>query len=250
MNKNWFGLKAYLSTPYFYERTHLWGVGFGIIGALFLLTGLLWGGFFAPADFIQGDTFRIIYVHVPAAVLSLTFYMALASCSLLYLIWQIKIYDGLAYGFAYTGTGLCALALISGAIWGKPMWGTWWVWDARLTSELILLFLYLGYLGIRYSLPTHTPKARLAAVLAVVGAINIPIIHYSVVWWQTLHQGASLSLLSKPTIAPSMLVPLYVSMFGFACFCFSIVLLRARTQIVWNALGTRWVKKENACQTQ
>jgi heme exporter protein C len=189
--------------------------------------GLIWGLFFAPSDYQQGDAFRIIYVHVPSAFLSLMVYMCMASSAALFLIWRITIADMIAKASAPVGALFTFLALITGSIWGKPMWGTWWIWDARLTSELILLFLFFGYMALRDALP---PKvgALASSYLAIIGVINIPIIHFSVIWWNTLHQGPTLSRLAKPAIDSSMLYPLLLMILGFILYYACILCLQLR----------------------
>ncbi len=197
-----------------------------------LIIGLAWGLLYAPADYQQGDSFRIIYVHVPAAAFSLSVYVAMALSAAVGLIWHIKLSFMVARSCAIVGTALTFLALATGSLWGKPMWGTWWIWDARLTSQLILLFLYLGYLGLHSAIP-HTQTAdKACALLAVVGVINVPIIHYSVEWWNTLHQGATVFKFSKPSIAPAMLWPLLVMMAAYALVIVTLVILWTRNEIL------------------
>ena len=180
---------------------------FGISAVLFV-AGLVGGLFLAPADYQQGESFRIIYVHVPSAWLSMFCYMVMASAGAAGLIWKVKMGDIMARACAPLGASFTFVALATGSLWGKPMWGTWWVWDARLTSELILLFLYLGYIALQSAIEDRRAAARAGAVLAVVGVVNIPIIHYSVEWWSTLHQGATVTKFDKPSIDVSMLIPL------------------------------------------
>jgi heme exporter protein C len=195
-----------------------------------MATGLIWGLFFAPSDYQQGEAFRIIYVHVPSAFLSLMVYMCMAMSAAVFLIWRIKIADMIAQASAPVGALFTFLALITGSIWGKPMWGTWWIWDARLTSELILLFLFFGYMALRDSLP-HKTGALASSYLAIIGVINIPIIHFSVIWWNTLHQGPTLSRLAKPAIDTSMLYPLLLMILGFVLYYACIICLQLQRQI-------------------
>lgn len=204
--KLWFA--KFISPQYVFKlMVKLWPYLF-ISLIITLGTGLVWGLFFAPSDYQQGDAFRIIYVHVPSAFLSLMVYMFMAISAAVFLIWRIKIADMIAKASAPVGALFTFLALITGSIWGKPMWGTWWIWDARLTSELILLFLFFGYMALRDALP---PKvgALASSYLAIIGIINIPIIHFSVTWWNTLHQGPTLSRLAKPAIDPACCIPYY-----------------------------------------
>ncbi len=212
-----------------------------IIGLIAILLGSYYGLFVAPKDYLQGDGFRIIYVHVPCAFLSLMIYVAMALFSTIYLIWRIKIADMMAYSLAPVGAFFCLCALITGAIWGKPMWGTWWIWDARLTSELILLFLYLGYMGLYAALPSKKTAAKACAILSIIGVIDIPIIHYSVYWWSTLHQGATISKLAKPSIEGSMLMPLLIMIVGFAFYVIGIAAMKVRAEILSREGANQWV---------
>lgn len=215
-----------------------------LAGTLFILLGYgLWGGLvLSPPDYQQGDGFRIIYVHVPSAFLSLFAYVVMAVASAIYLVWRIKIAYILASASAPIGALFTGLALITGAIWGKPMWGTWWVWDARLTSELILLLLYFAYLLLQSSIPEPEKASKIASMLAVVGVLNIPIIHYSVEWWYTLHQGATLSKFSKPSMHPAMLWPLLAMIGVFLLYFWIDLLIRSRTAILEREHQSQWVK--------
>jgi len=203
--------------------------------------GLYAGLFLAPADYQQGEAFRIMYVHVPCAILSLTIYSILFASSLVFLVWRLKIADIIAEASGGIGATYTLLALITGAIWGKPMWGTWWVWDARLTSELILLFLYFGYLGLRSAIRDPNTAARAVAILAIVGMVDIPIVHFSVEWWETLHQGPSLSKFTKPNIAKEMLYPLLGMLAGFFLFYLNVLLYRMRSLLLYRERRTEWV---------
>lgn len=213
---------------------------FLLLSILTMSYGLIGGLFLAPPDYQQGEGFRIIYVHVPCAVLSLMIYVAIAVFSGIYLIWRIKIVDVLAYCLAPIGTFFTLAALITGAIWGKPMWGTWWIWDARLTSELILLFLYGGYIGLYQGLGQKKSAAKASAILAVIGLIDIPIIHYSVYWWSTLHQGTTVFKL-QPSIAPAMLYPLLSMLVGLACYAGALLCIRVRTEILRREADNYWI---------
>ncbi|MDB6096241.1 MAG: heme transporter permease [Francisellaceae bacterium] len=211
--------------------------------ALSLSYGLIGGVYLAPLDYQQGDGFRIIYVHVPAAFLSLFIYVFMGVQSFIYLVWRLKLADVLAKVSASLGAAFTILAIISGALWGKPMWGTWWVWDARLTSELILLFLYIGYIALSHSNHSLRNGTRTSApaLLNVIGLIDIPIIHYSVNWWYTLHQGSTIIKL-KPSIHPSMYYPLIAMMIAFFTFYFIILILKSTSLLLINEHQTRWVK--------
>ena len=184
---------------------------FAILSLLLLSLGSLWGLAFAPADYQQGDSFRIIYIHVPAAIWSMGVYMSMAIAAFIGLVWQMKLSDMAASAMAPIGAVYTFIALVTGAIWGKPMWGAWWVWDARLTSELILLFLYLGVIALYQAFDDQRTAAKAAGILAIVGVVNLPIIHFSVEWWNTLHQGATITKFAKPSIASDMLWMEYAS---------------------------------------
>jgi heme exporter protein C len=214
---------------------------FGISAVLFV-AGLVGGLILAPADYQQGESFRIIYVHVPSAWLSMFCYMVMASAGAAGLIWKVKMGDIMARACAPLGASFTFVALATGSLWGKPMWGTWWVWDARLTSELILLFLYLGYIALQSAIEDRRAAARAGAVLAVVGVVNIPIIHYSVEWWSTLHQGATVTKFDKPSIDVSMLIPLLLMALAFQVFFFASLLVRARCEILEFEQHTAWVR--------
>lgn len=210
-----------------------------LAGATLLLfgTGLVWGLAFAPPDYQQGESFRIIYVHVPAAAFSMGVYVAMAVAGAIGLIWRIKVAAMVARSCAPVGAAFTFLALATGSLWGKPMWGTWWIWDARLTSELILLFLYLGYIGLQEAFEDRDAGARAGAVLALVGLVNIPIIHYSVEWWYTLHQGATLFKLGKPSMPPAMLWPLLVMLTAYGLLALTVVVIDTRNEVLERKLS-------------
>lgn len=235
-------IHKWTSLRFFYAfsgRCLPWFAGFLVV---FLGYGLVGGLVLSPPDYQQGDGFRIIYVHVPSAFLSLFAYMVMAGASAVYLVWRIKIAYIAAYVSAPIGATFTAVALLTGAIWGKPMWGAWWVWDARLTSELILLFLYFAYMTLRASVPQADKASKISSILAVVGAVNIPIIHYSVAWWNTLHQGATLSRFAKPALDTSMLWPLLAMIIAFMLYFWIEVFVRSRTCILKKESQTQWVK--------
>jgi heme exporter protein C len=205
--------------------------------------GLWWGLIRSPADYQQGDTVRIMYVHVPAAWLAMLVYGLVALASAASLIWRHPLADIAARAASPLGAGFTLIALATGMLWGKPMWGTWWVWDARLTSELILLFLYLGYMALRSSFDDPQRADRASAVLAIVGVINVPIIHYSVEWWTTLHQPASVTKLDKPSIALEMLYPLFIMMLGFQLYFGWAISRRLRGEILRRERNAKWLKE-------
>lgn len=212
--------------------------------AVLLFAFGLYGAFFhAPADYQQGESFRIIYVHVPSAWMSMFIYMTMAGAGAAGLIWKTKVSDAIARSCAPLGASFTFLALATGSLWGKPMWGAWWVWDARLTSELILLFLYLGYIALQSAIDDRRMAARAGAVLALVGVVNIPIIHYSVEWWNTLHQGPTITKLDTPSIHIDMLIPLLVMIVAFMCYFFALMLVRARCEIIEQERNSKWVQE-------
>src|SRR5918996_992762 len=199
----WDWLHRFGSPRYFYcfaARVIPW---LGWTCLALMMAGLYGGLVLAPPDYEQGESYRIIFVHVPSAWMSLFIYTVIASASAVVLIWKVKLADVIARASAPVGASFTFLALVTGSLWGKPMWGTWWVWDARLTSELLLLFIYLGYIGLASAIIDRRVAARACAVFGLVGMVNVPIIHYSVEWWNTLHQPATITKLDKPSIHPS-----------------------------------------------
>ncbi len=205
-----------------------------ITGAAILLlgAGLGWGLFLAPADWQQGDAVRIMFVHVPAAQLALGGYLALALCSLASIIWRHKLADLAAVEIGPVGAGFTALCLATGAIWGQPMWGTWWAWDARMTSVLLLFFLYLGHVVLVRAFDEPERGYRAGAILALVGVVNLPVIKFSVDWWNTLHQPASITLTGAPAMHLSLLAPLALASLGYGCAFAAIVLARTRAAVM------------------
>ena len=203
---------------------------------------VIWGLFFTPADFVQGNSFRIIYLHVPASFLSQSLYVAMAFASVTYLIWRVKLAAYLIISIAPIGAMTTFIALISGSIWGIPTWGTWWQWDARITSTLILFIMYLGLISLHNSFSNYEKADRLLSWLVIVGAVNIPIIKKSVDWWSTLHQSASITLTDKPSIDPQMLYPLIGSTIGFFGLILCLVLLSSKNQILLREQTKSWIK--------
>lgn len=205
------------------------------LGMLFIVlisAGTLGGLIFAPADYLQGDGYRIIYVHVPCAFLSLFIYSIMATAALMGIVFRLKLAFSVIRHSAPIGAGFAFLALLTGSLWGKPMWGTWWIWDARLTSELILLFLYLGILLFQSALAQKRSADRALAILVLIGFVDIPIIHYSVYWWNTLHQGATLKLFSPSAIDNAMLVPLLINLAAFSIYYLLVLLMRMRNELM------------------
>ena len=237
----WFHRMA--SPPHFYAAATRWTPWF-FWSALIVIAICAYGGLvLAPADYQQGDGFRIIYAHVPSAWMSLFIYVNMAIAAAIGLIWRIKLAHAVAASCAPIGASFTFLALATGSIWGKPMWGTWWVWDARLTSELILLFLYIGYMALRSAMEEPSRADRASAVLAIVGVVNVPIIHYSVIWWNTLHQGPTVSKIGEPSITWEMLWPMLGMMVGFMLFFGAILLTRVRAEVLARERNAKWIEE-------
>ncbi len=242
----WTWLHKFASPPHFYRLAGQLAPWFGWTALLLIIGGLYGGLVLAPPDYQQGDAFRIIYVHAPSAWMSLFIYVVMAVAAAIGLIWRIKLAHAVAASCAPIGASFTFAALVTGALWGQPMWGTWWVWDARLTSELILLFLYLGYIALRSSIDDLQRADRASAVLAIVGVVNVPIIHYSVVWWNTLHQPATVTKMTAPSISTSMLIPLLVMMVGFNLCFVALLLVRARGEVLRRERNAGWIREATA----
>jgi heme exporter protein C len=239
----WTFLYQLASPKIFYQRVGKMLPWLSALALSTLFIGLIWGLVFAPPDYQQGEAYRILYVHVPSAFLSVFLYASMGFLAILFLVWRIKIAGFLIRFVAQLGASMAFLALTTGSIWGKPMWGAWWVWDARLTSELILFLLYTAILATHQAMQTEEQGDKIVAILSLVGLIDLPIIHYSVYWWNTLHQGSSLSLFAKPKIAGSMLIPLMFCLFGFLFFCCWLILSKARTALLLRERQQSWVKQ-------
>jgi heme exporter protein C len=235
---NWF---RYSSPPAFYPLAGRLGGWFGALAAICCVAGLYIGFFVAPTDHQQGEAYRIIFIHVPAAWMSMFLYLVMAFWAGMGLVFNSRLSGMMASAIAPTGALFTFLALWTGSFWGKPTWGTWWVWDARLTSELILLFLYLGFVALQAAIDDPRRADRAGAVLALVGAVNVPIIYFSVQWWNTLHQGASVSLSRAPTMAATMFTGMIVMAFGFWFYSIAVAMLRARCIMLERERGSDWV---------
>ena len=203
---------------------------------------ITWGLLFVPEDFVQGNSFRIIYLHVPASFLSQSLYAAMAIASVTYLVWRVKLAAYLIIAIAPIGAMVTFIALSSGSIWGIPTWGTWWQWDARITSTLILFIMYLGLISLHNSFSNYEKADKLLSWLVIVGFVNIPIIKKSVDWWSTLHQSASITLTNKPSIDPSMLYPLMGSTIGFFGLIICLVIISSKVQIIKRENTKSWIK--------
>ena len=239
----WLFFHKLASPKYFYSTASILIPWLFFLGLSLMLFGIINGLYFAPPDYQQGDAFRIIYVHVPAAYLSMMIYVLMAITSIIGLIWRIKLAHAVTVSAAPLGAWFTLLALMTGSIWGRPMWGTWWEWgDPRLTSELLMLFLYLGYIALRAAVPDNNKADKLSSILILIGAINIPIIHFSVEWWTSLHQGSTLLKSGGPAIATSMLYPLLAMIFGLTIYFGGLLLIRVKAEVLRREKNARWIK--------
>jgi heme exporter protein C len=238
----WEFIHKFGSPPHFWRLSGAMLPWFGWIALVLITVGTVGGLWIAPPDYQQLDAFRIIYFHVPSAWLSQFAYVLMATAAAVGLVWRIKLAHAVAAACAPIGASFTVVALATGSIWGKPMWGTWWVWDARLTATLVLLFLYFGYMALRAAIDDENRADRASGLLAIIGVINIPIIKYSVEWWNTLHQPATISKLGKPAMDPSMLVPLLVMWLGFTFFFFAVLMVRTRAEILSRERNKKWLR--------
>ena len=233
----------YGSPPNFYRfamKLEPWCLSLG----LFLIAiGSIGGLFVAPKDYQMGDAFRIIYFHVPSAYLSMSAYAAMGIASIIGIVWRSNVAFAVAKSIAPFGALMTAVALITGMLWGKPMWGTAWVWDARLTSEFILLLLYFGYIALHATIKEQKRADRAASLLAILGIVNLPIIHYSVVWWNTLHQASTISKLDSPSIVGEMLWPLLLMIIGYMIFFVGVICRGSSAEVLMREKRSNWVKE-------
>jgi heme exporter protein C len=237
---NWF---KFSSPATFYPLAGRMIPLFSLIAVALIAVGLYMSFFVAPTDYKQGEGYRIIFIHVPAAWMSMFIYLVMAFWAGMGLVFNTRLSAMMTTALAPTGAIFTFLALWTGAFWGKPMWGTWWVWDARLTSELILLFLYLGFIALQGAIEDPRRADRAGALLVLVGVVNIPIIHYSVKWWNTLHQGASVSVSSGSSMSAIMLWTMLIMALGFWAYTIAVVLARVRSIILEREADTTWVSE-------
>jgi len=230
------------SPPYIYSLAARLTPWFAWPAALLTVAGLYGGLVLAPPDYQQGDGYRIIYVHVPSAWMSLMVYTTMAVSAAVGLVWRIKVAHAVAASCAAIGASFTFAALATGSLWGAPMWGTYWEWDPRLVSELILLFLFLGYMGLRSAIDDVQRADRVSAVLAIVGVINVPIIHFSVEWWNSLHQTSSVFKRSGPAMPPSMLIPLLTMFLAFTLMFVALLLTRLRAEVLSRERSAAWIR--------
>ena len=231
------------SPPYFYRGARAWVVWLYSIGLIALVVGSIWGLGFAPADRLQGDSFRIIYFHVPTAHLSQLIYFAIAVAGFVFLVWRMKMADVFMLSAVWLGAILTAFALFSGIVWGIPTWGTGWVWDARTTSVLIQLFLFLGLIALRSAIPNAQRAALATSILAIVGVVNIPVIKYSVDWFTTLHQSATFQLGKPISMDASMVWPLVVNTIGLYALAAGVILYHMRIHVLRRERSKEWVRE-------
>ncbi|MDR2872592.1 MAG: heme ABC transporter permease [Xanthomonadaceae bacterium] len=231
------------SPPYFDRFSARWAPWCYLIALILLALGCWWALFVVPSDYQQSDSFRILYIHVPCAWMSMFVYALMALYAAIAMIWRIKLCEILAMACAPVGAAFTFVTLATGSIWGKPMWGTWWDWDPRLTTELILLFLYLGVIGLYHAIEDRRTAARSAGFLAIVGVALLPIIRYSVVWWNSLHQGQTISLFGESKLHESMVVPLWIMVFATKFWFAGSLLSRARADNLRREAGKDWVRQ-------
>ena len=235
----------YSSPQYFYPLAKKMANVFFVLAAILTVWGLYIGFFVAPTDFQQGESYRIIFIHVPAAWMSMLIYLVMSFWAAVGLIMNTRLSSMLAQALAPTGALMTFIALWTGAFWGRPTWGAWWVWDARLTSELILLFLYIGDMALRASIEDPRRADRASAILALVGVVNVPIIYFSVKWWNTLHQGASVSFTKSSSMATSMLTGMLVMALAFWMYSIAVSLVRVRRIIRDREANAGWLTESS-----
>ena len=235
---NWF---KYAAPQRFYPLAGILVTWCSVLATLLAIVGLTIGLLIAPTDFQQGESYRIIFIHVPASWMSMVIFVAMAFWSAIGLAFNARLAFMLSRALAPTGALMCFLALWTGALWGKPTWGAWWVWDARLTSELILLFLYIGYLALHSTIQDTRRADRASSLLALVGVVNVPIIYFSVKWWNTLHQGASVSVSAAPRMASIMLIGMLIMAIAFWLYAIATALARTRILIREREAQSAWI---------
>ena len=240
----WQGFLKTVGTKEFYRIFAPWVKYLAVIAALLLAVGAIWGLAFAPPDYLQGNSYRIIFIHVPTASLAMSIYLGMAILGVIFLVWKIKTANLVAQAIAPIGFMLCVLSLLTGSIWAKPTWGTYWVWDARLTSMLILAFLYAGVMALFAAFEHTASRGKAAAILSIVGAVNLPIIKYSVNWWNTLHQGSTFTVTERPKMPPDMYIPLLLMMLGSYFLVAALTIYSTNTLILQRESSKQWVIDE------
>jgi heme exporter protein C len=231
------------SPRHFYDMTTTFLPWLRFVTYFLLIVGLVWGLGFAPPDYQMGDNFRIIYIHVPSALGAMWIYVMMAVMAAMHIIWNLKLADMVAKSCALVGACFCATALFTGAVWGKPTWGVYWIWDAKLTSFLILFFIYVGIMALRSAFDSETSGSKASSVLTLVGIVNLPIIYYAAVWWNTLHQPPSqLGGSAQSANPPEIWIPMMFTGVGMICLVFLMVILRTRNEILWRERRAQWVQ--------
>ncbi len=231
------------SPKWFYEKMRIWMLALGFLSCAMIMVGMVWGLAFAPAELKQGNSYRIMYVHVPTAIVSMGGYYVMAIAGAIGLIWRMKLSFMVMKSTAPVGAILTFLGLFTGAVWGKPTWGVYWVWDARITFMVILFFIYLGIIALQEAYPDKDMGDKAAALLSLVGMVVVPLIYKSVDWWFTLHQKSTFKLTEKSTIDPSMAYPLILMIFATYMFFAWMVIYRTRVEILYRERKTQWVKQ-------
>ncbi len=242
----WTWFHRFGSPPYFYRFAGRWAPWFLGAATILLLVGLYGGLVTAPVDYYQSEVYRIIYVHVPSSYLALMTYTTMALAAAVGLIWRIKVAHAVAAACAPAGASFTVVSLVTGMIWGEPTWGTWWTWDPRLVSQLFVLFFFLGYIALRGAIEDRDRADRTSAVLAIVGVVNVPIVHYSVEWWNSLHQAPTLLRADGPAMPGSMLWPLLVMIAAYTFYFLALILMRARAEVLHRERGGAWLREELA----
>ena len=237
----WLWFHRFGSPEYVYEFAGKWSPWAAAVSTILFAIGLYLGLVVAPSDYQMGDSYRIIFIHVPTAWMSMFTYVVMATAAACGLIWKMKMGYAVARACAPLGAAFTFCALLTGSLWGKPTWGTYWIWDARLTSELVLLFLYFGIIALDSALEDRQTASQATAVLALVGIVNIPIIHFSVEWWNTLHQGSTVSRLGRPSMDTSMLIPLLVMFVAINFYFVASLLKRVQCELLQSSRRTAWV---------
>jgi heme exporter protein C len=241
MDWTWFHRLA--SPPHIYRVAGTLTPWFAWPAGLLIVSALYAGLFLAPPDYQQGEGFRMIYVHAPSAWLSVMIYGVMATAAAVGLIWRMKVAHAAAASCAAIGASFTFVSLVTGMLWGKPMWGTYWVWDPRLTAQLVLLILYLGYMALRSGIDDLGRADRASAVLAIIGVVNLPIIRYSVEWWNSIHQAPSVMKMERPSMPFDMLAPLLMMLLGFTLLFAAVMLVRMRAEVLRRESGATWVKE-------
>ena len=248
MNKMWNYIKDWFiemgSPPLFFKWSSKILPWLMLVTFVVFILGLAWGLFYSPTDYKQGDVYRIIYIHVPSAILGQSIFLFMAVCGFITMVWRVKISGMLLKSAAPIGASFTLLALLTGSIWGKPTWGTWWVWDARLTSTLILFFIYAAIIGLHSSIDNKSRADRAISILSIVGIAIIPIIKKSVDWWQTLHQPSTFTLTSAPSMTPDMYQPLLVCVLGFYLVFTLLLTMNLRAEVIEREKNRSWVSKQ------